>query len=86
MSFFDWMLDVTKSVFSPQYGRFRRMLVSARKEAGLTQQALAEELGWTQTDVSKVERGVRRLDLIEFLAFSQVIGIDVPDFIRRLQK
>jgi transcriptional regulator with XRE-family HTH domain len=77
---------VTKSVFTPKYARFRRMLVSARKDAGLTQQALADELGWAQTDVSKVERGVRRLDLIEFLAFARVIGIDVPDFIRRLDK
>jgi transcriptional regulator with XRE-family HTH domain len=77
---------VTKSVFTPRYARFRRLLVAARKEAGLTQQSLADELGWTQTDVSKVERGVRRLDLIEFLAFAQVIGIDVSDFIRRLRK
>jgi transcriptional regulator with XRE-family HTH domain len=62
------------------------MLVAARKEAGLTQEQLAERLGWSQTDISKVERGVRRLDLIEFLAFGRAIGFDSREFIRRLEK
>lgn len=72
---------MTKSVFSAKYTRFRAQLASARKDSGLTQAQLAKKLGWQQTDVSKVERGVRRLDVIEFLAFAKAIGIDVDQFI-----
>jgi len=61
------------------------MLVAARKDAGLTQEQVAKKIGWQQTDVSKVERGVRRLDVIEFLAFARAIGLDVPSFIRSLE-
>ena len=61
------------------------MLVEARTNAGVTQLELAEQIGWQQTDVSKVERGERRLDLVEFLQFADVLKIDAPEFVRRLQ-
>jgi transcriptional regulator with XRE-family HTH domain len=75
---------VPKSVYSETYQRFIRMLVDARGEAGLTQVQLAERLGWQQTDISKVERGERRLDIAEFLAFAEAMKIDAAEFIRRL--
>jgi transcriptional regulator with XRE-family HTH domain len=76
---------VPKSVFTATYRRFVKMLVEARTSAGLTQIELAEQIGWQQTDVSKVERGERRLDLVEFLQFADVLKIDAPEFVKRLQ-
>jgi len=67
---------VTKSVFTAEYERFRRMLVDARKERGLTQADIAERLGKVQSFVSKYERGERRLDLVEFIQVASAIGID----------
>jgi transcriptional regulator with XRE-family HTH domain len=61
------------------------MLVKARTEAELTQAELAEAIGWQQTDISKVERGERRIDVIEFLQFAKVLDIDAQEFIRELQ-
>jgi transcriptional regulator with XRE-family HTH domain len=61
------------------------MLVEARTNAGVTQAELAKRIGWQQTDISKVERGERRLDLIEFLQFTEALKVDAPDFVRRLQ-
>lgn len=52
------------------------MLVEARTESGLTQVALAKKVGWQQTDISKVERGERRLDVVEFLQFAKALEID----------
>ena len=75
-SVFDWVRVVTKSVFTPQYARFRKVLIAARKQAGLTQQQLADRQVWQQTDVSKVERGIRRLDVIEFLQFTHALNAD----------
>lgn len=60
--------------------------VAAREEGGLTQALLADNVGWTQTDISNVERGVRRLDLIEFLEFAKALGVDTQSFIGRLQR
>ena len=75
---------VTKSVFSPQYDRLRKMLVESRKAAGLTQEALAERLKRIQSFVSKYERGERRLDVIEFLEVANAVGVDPHAFIRKL--
>lgn len=51
-------------------------LRDARLGAGLTQTGLAEALGATQTFISKVERGERRLDVIEFVDICRAIGVD----------
>lgn len=61
------------------------MLVEARNDAGITQVELAEKIGWEQTDISKVERGERRLDVVEFLQFAKAIDFEAAEFIRDLQ-
>ncbi len=66
---------------SPQYEVFRRLLVKARQESGLTQVEVAERLGKPQSFVSKIERGERRLDFPEFLRLADALGIDTGMFI-----
>jgi len=73
---------VTKSVFSDNYDRFRRLLIEARKLAGLTQAELAHKLSRPQSFVSKYERGERRLDVIEFFEVARAIGVDPFEFLR----
>jgi len=73
---------VTKSVFSNRYDQFRRLLIEARKQAGLTQVELSERLSRPQSFVSKYERGERRLDVIEFFDVARAIGIDPFDLLR----
>jgi len=73
---------VTKSIFSEKYERFRRLLIEARKEAGLTQVGLADKLSRPQSYVSKFERGERRLDVIEFFEVADAIGVDPFAFLR----
>jgi transcriptional regulator with XRE-family HTH domain len=75
---------VTKSLFSPQYDRFRLLLIQARKTASLTQVELAVKLSRPQSFVSKYERGERRLDVVEFLEVARAIGFDPHAFLRRL--
>lgn len=52
----------------------REILVQARHTAGLTQDIVAERLDKPQSYVSKVEKGERRLDVIEFVRVCQAIG------------
>lgn len=58
---------MTKSVFTTEYRIFLKLLIEERKRAGLTQTLLAQKLEQSQPYVAKYEKGVRRLDLIEFL-------------------
>lgn len=66
---------------SPQYEVFRRLLVKARQESGLTQVEVAERLEKPQSFVSKIERGERRLDFPEFIRLADALGIDTEAFI-----
>jgi len=62
------------------------MLVEAREAAGLTQVELAGRLDRPQSFVSKIERGVRKMDVIEFVEIARAIGFDPAAFLRKLDK
>ncbi len=62
-----------RSVFTDAYASFLTALIAARTDAGVTQSELALRLGKPQPWVSKVERGVRRLDLIEFYVIARAL-------------
>lgn len=70
-----------KSTFTPEYDLLRRMIRDSRKRAGLTQVELAKRLAETQSFVSKVERGERRLDLVELHVFCRAIGVNLGEFV-----
>jgi transcriptional regulator with XRE-family HTH domain len=55
-----------------EYRRFLVRLRAAREEAGLTQVDVATKLGVEQSWISKVERGVRRLDVVELSKFAKL--------------
>jgi transcriptional regulator with XRE-family HTH domain len=70
-----------KSIYSREYEIFLHQLRAARRDAGLTQEQLAERVGQTQSFISKCERGERRLDIVEVRAFCAAIGISFPRFV-----
>ncbi|GAC1427424.1 MAG: helix-turn-helix transcriptional regulator [Acidobacteriaceae bacterium] len=65
-----------KTLHSADYARFLALLTKARKDSGLVQQELADRLGKPQSFVAKVERGERRIDVIEFITIVKAIGRD----------
>lgn len=67
-----------------KYERLRVLLVEAREEAGLTQVELGKRLRRPQAFVSKIERGLRRVDVLEFLEIARAIGFDPIEFLRKL--
>jgi transcriptional regulator with XRE-family HTH domain len=64
------------SIFTQRHQQFIAFIVSARKAADITQVELAQRLGKPQSFVSKVERGERRLDVIEFCQLAEALGRD----------
>ena len=77
---------IGKTVHSSGQAAFCRLLVTARKKAGLTQQQLARRLKKPQSFVAKYEGGERRLDVVEFLGVARAIGADPARILRALQK
>ncbi|MEH2150061.1 helix-turn-helix domain-containing protein [Nostoc sp.] len=75
-----------KFVFSQDYQIFRRCMIAARKEAKLTQETLAKSLKKPQSFVAKYENGERRLDVIEFLLVTRLIGVDPCDILRKVEQ
>ena len=60
------------SAQSREYRRFLERLRAARLEMEMTQEDVARKLRVDQSWVSKVERGVRRLDVIELARFARL--------------
>jgi transcriptional regulator with XRE-family HTH domain len=73
---------VKKTIHSPDYRRLLRLLKEARSARRLTQEDVARELGWTQSFVSKCERGERRLDVLELAALARVYRRPLTHFLR----
>lgn len=75
-----------KSIASKEYKVFLKLLVDYREKAGLTQVQLAERLSETQSFVSKIERGERRVDVIELFELCQALEVSTDDFLAALQR
>jgi ribosome-binding protein aMBF1 (putative translation factor) len=75
-----------KSGYDDAYRELRDVLITARRDAGLSQEKLAAKLHRGQTFVSKIELGERRLDLIELLVWADALGVDAREVVDRLQK
>ncbi|MCP5285466.1 MAG: helix-turn-helix transcriptional regulator [Burkholderiaceae bacterium] len=65
---------MSQKPFPPPYAILTELLVAARLSAGVTQKVLAERLSISQSSVSKVERGVQRLDLVELHHWLSALG------------
>ncbi|MGK8200745.1 MULTISPECIES: helix-turn-helix domain-containing protein [Burkholderia] len=75
---------MTHPIHDPRYQRIATLLADLRKQRGLLQQDVADRLGRPQAFVSKVESGVRRLDVVELLDFLRVLDVDPHVFIDAL--
>jgi transcriptional regulator with XRE-family HTH domain len=76
---------VEKSIYTREYAVLLELLREARERAGLTQAELAKRLQQSQSFVSKVEVGDRRLDLIQLRTMCGVLGTTLPEFIAELE-
>ena len=59
---------------------FLKRLREARQKSGLSQAEVAERIGKTQSYVSKVETGERRVDFLELEDLASLYGVTVRFF------
>ena len=69
-------MHVPNFAFSEDYALLVDLLVRTRKEAGVSQVELASRVGRSQPFVSYIERGERRVDVVEFYAIMKALGAD----------
>lgn len=74
-----------KSLRTPRQLLLQSLLVEARKAKGLTQAELAEALNKPQSFVAKYENGERRIDVVEFVDITAVLGVSTADLLARIE-
>jgi transcriptional regulator with XRE-family HTH domain len=62
------------------------LLATARKAAGLSQHQLASRLKTSQTVITRIEIGERRIDVIEFIDLTRVLKIDPREVLTQLMR
>ena len=67
---------MTRSIQTETYLRLRSAIKQARRDAGLTQQQLADVLDRPQSYIAKVEGGERRLDVVELIELCDGLAVD----------
>lgn len=67
---------MSRSVFTDSYKALLELLIATRKRAGITQVELAGRLGRPQPFISYIERGERRIDVIEFIVIAKALDVD----------
>ncbi|MBI1186481.1 MAG: helix-turn-helix domain-containing protein [Alphaproteobacteria bacterium] len=72
------------TLHDPRYKVLVSALAKARRDAGLSQQALGERLDRPQSFVGKVETRERRLDALELFDYLDALGVPAGDFVADL--
>jgi len=75
--------NMTKTIYSKDHKFVVEQLKKARFEAGLDQEKAAELLGKTQSYISKIESGQRRIDVVQLKKFAKIYKKDVDFFIKK---
>ena len=71
-------------VFSPEYGAIREVLISARKEAGLSLRQLAANLEKSVSHCARIENGQRRVDALQLYKFARACSMDPVELFARI--
>ena len=75
----------SRDKFDREYRVIVAMMHRHRKAAGISQWNLARALGTDQSQISKLERSERRLDVIDYLHICRAIGLDPGEPLRSVR-
>ena len=73
---------MSKAIYSKDHKYIIEQLKKARQEAGLEQEQVAKMLKKTQSYISKIESGQRRIDVIQLKEFAKIYKKDISYFIK----
>lgn len=73
-------------VFSEEYRALVSVVLQARRDAGLSQSALAERLGKAKSHICMIERGQRRVDALELYRMAKCLDLAPTELFRRIEE
>ena len=76
---------MSSNLSSDAYIAFVDALAAVRRDAGVSQDELARRLRKSQSYVSKGERRQRRIDVVEFIAMAEALGLNSADLLERIR-
>jgi transcriptional regulator with XRE-family HTH domain len=71
-----------KAIFTDSHKQLVSKLVKARKKAKLRQVDAAKKLGRTQSYISKIESGQRRIDIVQLKEFCHLYKKKIDFFLK----
>jgi transcriptional regulator with XRE-family HTH domain len=75
---------LSKQLRTARHRRLMAALVAVRQEAGITQRELARRLRRAHSYVGRIEQGIRRLDVSEFIEWCDCLDADPVAVFRRV--
>lgn len=72
-----------KTIHSTVYSQLVERLHQERKRLGLSQMEVAQELGMTQSEISKIESTERRLDIFEFKKLLSIYRVNENETLKQ---
>jgi transcriptional regulator with XRE-family HTH domain len=73
---------MVKAIYSKEHRSLVERLRKARKEKGLDQRDVAKLLEVSQSYISKIESGQRRIDIVQLKAFAKIYRKKIDYFIK----
>lgn len=74
---------MSKTIYSKEHQYIVKQLKKAREEKGLNQKQVAEFLDKTQSYVSKIESGQRKIDVVQLRELARFYKKDLNFFIKK---
>ena len=73
---------MSSSLYSKEHKNIVQKLIKARREAGIDQVDVAKKLGKSQSYLSKIESGQRKIDVIQLQKFAKFYNKDINYFLK----
>jgi transcriptional regulator with XRE-family HTH domain len=73
---------MSKTIYSKEHKYIVKQLKKAREEASLSQEQVAKILNKTQSYISKIESGQRKIDVVQLKEFAKIYKKDIAYFIK----
>lgn len=73
---------MSKAIYSKDHKYIVEQLKKARQEVGLEQTEVAKLLGRTQSHISKIEAGQRRIDIVALKEFAKIYKKQIDYFLK----
>ncbi len=72
------------SVRTAEYDALLAVLKAARRAGNATQRDLSLKMGKSFSYIAKIEKGTRRIDVVEFIEVATALGIDPNELFKQV--